>query len=160
MTQKLRIWFGRLSPRERILVLIAGGLASGAILVFGIALPLLSAINNRQQDYLVALENRARIESRIAAMDNAKALPFDSNTPLQALVTQSAAEAGFVLDRANVGMGPEAAANIAIARARPQALMGWLNQLENSGIIIRQMNIKAATDGTVSVTASVTRPTP
>jgi general secretion pathway protein M len=160
MTRKLTIWFDGLSQRERILVMIASMLASGAIIVFGFALPLLDAIDNRRQEYLFALEGRTRIESRIAAinaaMDNAKAAPTDSNTPLQMLISQSGAEAGFVLDRADAEATDTV--DITMAHARPQALMAWLNQWENRGINIRQLNIKAATDGTVSVTASLTRP--
>ena len=156
MMESLRSAFDGLSRREKILVSVAGALTTIVIIVFLIAMPLLDGINNKQKEYIAALERRAQLEVHIAAMQGAKAVRYDSSSPLQTLISQSAAEAGFALDRVDA---PSAGTvDIAMAQARPQALMAWLNDWEARGVSVQKIDIKAANNGTVSVTASLKRP--
>lgn len=156
MTDALRHWFGTLSLRERIMIWIAGSLATIVIVIFGIALPLWGAIDAKQQEYVAALERRARVEARISNITDAPApVSTDSSVSLQLLISQSAAEAGFALDRANPAA--DDSVDIAMANARPKALMAWLNEWEAKGIITQELDMKAGSDGTVSVTALLQR---
>lgn len=156
MISALQIWFNALSLREKLMIAAAAALSAVIILIFLIGLPLLAAIETKQQEYVAALDRRARVEARIENL--ATAAPAADNNlsgSLQSVISQSAAEAGFALDRAD----PAAAdgLEIAMAKARPKALMTWLNDWEARGIVAEQVDIKAGTDGTVSVTALLKR---
>ena len=156
MMTQVENWFAGLSLREKALISIAGALTAVIVTVFLIALPLMSAISSKQTEYRQALERRAQIEMRIGAMQEKTSAPPDTSTSLQAAISQSAAEAGFALDRAD---SPQAnLVDIAMARAKPQALMQWLNGWEARGVSVQQIDMKAANDGTVSVTATWMRP--
>ena len=67
MTASLRTWFAQLSPREQWLVGIAGGLAAIVLLIFGILLPAMSAIDNAKIAQDDAVQRRGRIEATVAA---------------------------------------------------------------------------------------------
>jgi general secretion pathway protein M len=156
MIASLQNWFASLSFREKILVGIAAALTSVVVAIFLITLPLLNAVNAKQQEYTAALERRTQIEARIANMADVKSIPFDNSTSLQQQISQSAAEAGFALDRADTPAADTV--DIAMAKAKPQALMVWLNEWEARGIIVHQVDMKAGNDGTISMTASLKRP--
>jgi general secretion pathway protein M len=156
MMTSLQNWFGGLSLREKIMIGVAAALTSIVVIIFLITLPLLNAIVGKQKEYTAALERRTQIQARIANIADAKPVAFDSSGSLQQVISQSAVEAGFALDRAD---SPAAdTVDIAMAKAKPQALMTWLNEWEARGIIIHQLDMKAANDGTVSLTASLKRP--
>lgn len=158
MIAALQHWFGALSLREKVMVSVAAALLGIIIAVFLIALPLLTAIEKRQSDYVDALDRRATVEARIAQVADAKAPAAGSlgAGSLQQVISQSAAEAGFALDRADAP-APDTT-DIAMAKARAPALMVWLNDWESRGVIIRRIDMKAGNDGTISMTASLQRP--
>ena len=61
MIVRLRNWFMALSRREQWLVGIAGGLAAWVLLVFGIILPALSAIDAAKLELDEAAQRRGQI---------------------------------------------------------------------------------------------------
>ena len=67
MIVSLRTWFERLSKREQWLVGIAGGLAAALLLIFGVLLPAMTAIDNAKIAHDEAVQRRGRIEATVAA---------------------------------------------------------------------------------------------
>ncbi len=149
-------WFLALSFREKMLVGIAGILATIVIGIYAVTLPLLNAIDSKRADYFIALERRAAISSQVdtalKSKSNAGSLPIG---PVQQLISQSAVDAGFVLDRADAQGSDKV--EFAMSKAKPSAFMIWINDWEARGIIIENMNVKAGTDGTIAVTATLAR---
>ncbi|NJM50709.1 MAG: type II secretion system protein M [Sphingomonadales bacterium] len=155
MIASINTWYQALSQREKILIGVAALLSALALVVL-VSMGLLSAISAKQADYYAALERRAQIVNRVAAMDAKAVNRTDQNSSLQQLISQSAAEAGFALDRADAPHGN--IVDIAMAKAKPSALMSWLNAWEAQGVVVQKIDIKAGNDGTVSMTASLARP--
>ncbi len=154
---KVQNWIAALSSREKIMVAVAGILASGVIVVYVITLPLLGAIDDKKREYFAALERKAAIVSQVQSASGAKAsaqvLPAGS---VQQTISQSAIEAGFALDRADP-KGDDRV-EIMMAKAKPSAFMAWLNDWEERGLQTARLDIKAGIDGTVTVTATLVRP--
>jgi general secretion pathway protein M len=75
--------------------------------------------------------------------------------PLEQVVNQRAVEAGFTLEKADAAGNGRV--SIAMPQARPAALMKWLAELELEGIIAEQIEVKAGSAGTVSVSATLAR---
>lgn len=158
---RLRSWFGALSGREQIMVGAAGALAAAVIGIYAVTLPLLAAIDAKRAQYSAATERRGAIVAQVeaAAGANAGGGAGGANMPtgsVQQIISQSATEAGFVLDRAD-GSGADKV-DIVMAKAKPQALMVWLNDWEQRGLLTERLTIKAGNDGTIAVTATLARP--
>ena len=110
---------------------------------------------NSKARYDDALETNARIKSKLAALHDAPKAPPRSSAPLQLIITQSAADAGFTLDR-NDAQG-EGRADISIAAARPTALFPWISSLEAQGLKVESLTAQPApTQGSISVQMVVT----
>jgi general secretion pathway protein M len=157
MMSSLKSWFIALSSREKIMVAAAGVLAACVIGVYAITLPLLGAIQSKQLEYNAALERKAAIISQVqsasGAKTNVRSLP---SGPVQQLISQSAIEAGFAIDRADAKGADRV--EFVMAKAKPNALMTWLNDWEEQGLLVERLDIKAGIDGTVAVTATLARP--
>ncbi len=156
MMDSFKSWFMALSSREKIMVAVAGVLAAGVIGVYAITLPLLGAIQNKQQEYFTALDRKAaiisQVQSAMGAQKNISSLPDGS---VQQIISQSATEAGFAMDRADAKGADRV--EFVMAKAKPNALMAWLNDWEERGLVTERLDIKAGIDGTVSVTATLAR---
>jgi type II secretory pathway component PulM len=162
---RLRSWFRALSGREQIMVAAAGALAAAVIGIYAVTLPLLAAIDAKRAQYSAATERRGAIVAQVEAAAGTNAgsgagmgagganLPTGS---VQQIISQSATEAGFVLDRAD-GSGADKV-DIVMSKAKPQAFMIWLNDWEQRGLLAERLTITAGTDGTIAVTATLERP--
>ena len=68
--------------------------------------------------------------------------------PVDAIVTRTAAAAGFPGARvAALGAGR---ASVSLDAARPQALFGWIAQMEQAGLVVERLRARANADRTVS----------
>jgi general secretion pathway protein M len=157
MMERLSSWFVNLSVREKLLVSVAGLLVSGLIAVYGLYMPLTSSIQAKHQEYRAALERRVAVEEAVTDASNARteAAPAATTGPLELGISQSASEAGFTLDRAEAAGNGRVA--IAMAQARPSALLKWLAEQELQGIVAEKIDIKAGANGTVSIDATMAR---
>jgi general secretion pathway protein M len=72
--------------------------------------------------------------------------------PLDALISRTAADAGFTAARV-AGGGPNMA-RMTLDAARPQALFGWIATLETQGVRIERLQARANPDRTVAVEAA------
>ena len=159
MINKARNWFAAHSPRDRFVI---GSLIVAMSLVlgwFGIWQPLANALDTARENHAVALERHAGIAARVEeyqALQARGAHAADiSATRIDLILSQSAAEQGFILSR-NDAAGDNQA-SIAIASATAPALFTWLDALEARGIIATDLAIRPNANGTVSLTATFGR---
>ena len=68
--------------------------------------------------------------------------------PVDAIVTRTAGAAGFPGARV-AAMGPGRAA-VSLDAARPQALFGWIAQMEQAGLVVERLRARANQDHTLS----------
>lgn len=149
--------WAQLSPRERVLVGVAGVLAL-LVLVWLAAQMMLAALDGQAKAQNDVFARAARIEAKAQLLARpaepaAAAMPAGN---LDQILSQLAADTGLTLDR-NDARG-ESGAVIAIASARAPALVGWLSGLEEGGIVIDRLAITPGTDGSVALTAELRRP--
>lgn len=153
----LRAWWSGLSAREHVLVGIMGVLLAIVIVWLGIARPVEGTLENARMRQAAALDRNVSVRAKVKAL---RALPARSsgNTggPLDQAVGQSAGEEGFTLERAQAQ--GEGRVEIAIASARPTALLAWIAKLDAQGIAVETLTVQPApAAGTVSVRAVLKR---
>lgn len=147
-----RYWNDR-SPRERILLAVMLALLGLTILWFGIVGPLQSTLKDARLRHSEALDRNAAIHAKVDLL--ARVPPAGRTAlsgPVDQFITQSAADAGFTLERIQAqGAGQ---VDIAIASARPGAFLAWVHALEGQGVRIESITAQpAATAGSISVQA-------
>lgn len=152
MTERLLLWYRALTQREQYLVLTGGAVALLALGYF-LVVPLSDALNSakaRHADAVIALgETQARVDA-VKAAQTQRAAPLDG--PLESVIRARANDAGFAL----AAVTPQGSdrVQIAIATAKPGALVAWIAQLEAAGILVDRL---ATTDtGDHAVTAQMT----
>lgn len=153
----IRIWWRELSGRERVLVAIMGVLIAIVVIWLGIARPVESALENARARQAEALDRNVAIRTKVKLLQAMPArTPASSQGPLDQIVSQSAGEEGFTLERTQAQ--GDGRVEIAIASARPTALFGWLVKLEAQGVVVDTLTMQpAATAGTISVRSVLKR---
>ncbi len=157
MIENLTVWFSELTLRERILLGIAAILSASLIAIYGLYIPLNQAIHQKRIDYREALEQRAAIEMASDSVGRNAQAPMKTfvTSPLDQFINQSATEAGFAPD--SVTLDRIGRVSIILRQARSPAMLKWLAELERNGVGVEQIEVKAGTDGTVSVSATLAR---
>ena len=155
MIATVQNWFVGLTPRERTLVAVAGGLAAAIVLVFGIVLPLGRAHDAAHIRHRAAVEASSRLLAQVAALEAPATTRPTLAGPVSQIIATSADSAGFVL-QSNQAQGADAA-TIAVPTARPSAALAWLDSLAAQGIVLQNLTMTPAVDGSVSVNASLRR---
>jgi len=154
MMAAIRLWFAALTQREQWLVGVAGALTALAVSIFGILLPILSAVDQAKIDHDDAVQRRGRI---IATVDAAQKMetgqPSAATADIDLLITQNAAEKGFDLVKsANSAPGQ---ISFRIEQARAPALLAWLTELEGQNVVVRSVALRPGANSTVSVDAQL-----
>ena len=154
MMAALRNWFAALSNREQWMVGVAAALAALVLLIFGIILPSLSAIDNAEIGHDEAVERRGRIEATVnAALAQKPSGRIAGGADIDLIVTQGAAEKGFDLVKSgNVAPGQ---ITFRMDQARAPALFAWLTELEAQGIAVRSVTLRGGVNGTLTVEAQL-----
>ncbi|MGV3770227.1 MAG: type II secretion system protein GspM [Sphingobium phenoxybenzoativorans] len=153
MIANLAAWYKELSKREQVLVGIMAVLLAIVILWLGIARPVESGLKSAIERHGAALDRNAAVRVKVASL---KALPRGAAArpaaPIAQLVSQSAGEGGFTLERTQE-QGP-GRVDIAIASIRPKALFTWLSSLEAQGVVVETFSAQpSGTAGAVSMQA-------
>lgn len=155
----LREWFAGRAVRERRLIALMGLVALFVLGWLLVIRPLLDAEAAGRERYAASIERLGAVRERMAALaatDGRRVAGARAIGAVDLFVAQSAAEAGFTLDR-NAPAGADRT-DVAIATAKPTAVLGWLNGLEERGVAVDQLSIRpAAVAGTVALTASLRR---
>ena len=154
MMAAIRLWFAALTQREQWLVGVAGALTALAVSIFGILLPILSAVDQAMIDHDDAVQRRGRI---VATVDAAQIMetgqPSAATADIDLLITQNAAEKGFDLVKsANSAPGQ---ISFRIDQARAPALLAWLTDLEGQNVVVRSVALRPGANSTVSVDAQL-----
>jgi general secretion pathway protein M len=154
MMAAIRLWFAALTQREQWLVGVAGALTALAVSIFGILLPILSAVDQAKIDHDDAVQRRGRI---IATVDAAQKMemgpPSAATADIDLLITQNAAEKGLDLVKsANSAPGQ---ISFRIDQARAPALLAWLTELEGQNVVVRSVALRPGANSTVSVDAQL-----
>jgi general secretion pathway protein M len=158
MIAALRSWFMALSAREQRLVGIAGGLTALVVLVFGIILPGMSAIDRAEVAHDEAVQRRGRIEASVAGAAGQKVgEPGVGIADIELVVTQSAAEKGFDLLK-SAGAAP-GQLSFRMDQARAPALFAWLTELEMQGVQVQSITLRGAASGSLTVDAQLQQAT-
>jgi len=154
MMTAIRLWFAALTQREQWLVGVASALTAIVVSIFGILLPISSAIDQAKLDHDDAVQRRGRI---IATVDPAQKMemgpPSAATADIDLLITQNAAEKGFDLVKsANSAPGQ---ISFRIDQARAPALLAWLTELEGQNVVVRSVALRPGANSTVSVDAQL-----
>lgn len=154
MIATVRAWYGGLSRREQVLVGVAGALAASVLLIFGIIVPALSAIDRAELAHDEAVQRRGRIEATVdAVLAQKPSGRVAGGADIELIVTQGAAEKGFDLVKsANAAPGQM---TFRMDQARAPALLAWLTELESQGVAINSLTLRSATNGSVTVEAQL-----
>jgi general secretion pathway protein M len=141
----MNAWWNARSERERWLVgtmLVLALILLGWLLIVRPLSDALDAARMRHGEAAVALAlARARAEPS-AAVGPAASGPVDS------IVARTAAAAGFPGARI-ASQGPGRAI-VSLDAARPQALFGWVAQMEQQGLVVERLRAQANADHTLS----------
>ena len=151
--QALRNWWVNHSEGEQRLMV---GLAVLVFIVFlwlGVWRPINAGLAAGWERQGLALDRYASVRAKVAELGQRPAQRGQADrAPIDQAVGQSAAEAGFTLDRATLQGAGRMSVNIASARVGP--LLQWISGLERSGIAVQTITIApGATEGTVAVQA-------
>ncbi|MCY1669703.1 type II secretion system protein GspM [Novosphingobium sp. SL115] len=153
---QLGTWFGGLTGREKALVGIACGITALVVLVYGIILPLGSALDEAATRHRIATERAGRIAAQVRILKTAPPAPKAAlGGPVEQVAGASAQEAGFVV-QSNQRRGSDMAALI-IPTARPSAALAWLDGLATQGLAVEQLTMTPAPDGSVSINVTLRR---
>ena len=152
-------WYMGRTVRERWLIALMLAIAVPLLCYVGIYRPLTQAIERAEQRHDAAVQQHGLILARLAQLDQAQRpgvpAPPAGSAPLSLRVTEAAALAGVSLS----GNEPRGAGSalITLAPSAPTAALGWLRQLEEQGIIVRELTITPQPDGQVVTTATLSQ---
>ena len=154
MIAAARNWFLALSRREQYLVGIAGSLTALVVLIFGIILPAMAAIDSARFELDEAVQRRGRIEASAESASQQKPSGQAATSgDIELMVTQSAAEQGFDIVKSPGGGAGQI--SFRIDQARAPALLAWLSGLEPQGAEIRSISLRGGASGSLTVDAQM-----
>ena len=155
MMGRATLWYSGLTQRERGLVAIALGLAAAVVLLFGMILPLGAAHDAAHLRHNAATQASARLLAQLAALEAPAPQRSTVAGPLAQIVAASADSAGFVL-QSNQPRGNDATL-VVVPTARPPAALAWLDGLAAQGIVLENLTMTPAANGSVAVNATLKR---
>jgi general secretion pathway protein M len=149
MNARLRaLWLAR-TPRERWLLGVMLALVALVLAWLLILRPLGDMLSAARQRHGEAVANLAEARAQAAAIGGLeKNRPAAVAGPADMAVAAAASAAGFQLS----ALQPEGPGRVslAIGAAKPQALFGWIAQLEAQGFIVERLTASSNPDRTLS----------
>jgi general secretion pathway protein M len=151
MIGSFRNWWDNHSVAERALMAVLGVAIAIVLLWLVIWRPVTDGLDAGWARQGAALDRYGSVRAKVEALKGLPASSQRAASPVEQLVSQSAAEAGFTLDRVG-SSGTGMSVSIASAKAAP--LLSWLSQIEAAGIAVQSISIvPGQTPGTVTVQA-------
>lgn len=153
MMQGVLTWWHNHSSGERRLMAALGIIALVIFLWLGVLRPVAGALESGWERQGTALDRYASVRAKVAELRRRPSQRAQADrVPIAQRVGQSAAEAGFTLDRATEQGAGRMSVNIASARVGP--LLEWIAGLEQAGVSVQTISIvPGATEGTVAMQA-------
>jgi type II secretory pathway component PulM len=156
---KLREWIANLSPRERNLVYVAGGLVCVALVYGALVLPIQTAHDRmaarvaKKQADLAWMQQRAPQAMAAAGMAQGA-----SGESLVALIDRTAREAGLAAALRDQNPTSDSGMHLRFESASFDALIAWLASLQQQhGVAVESATIGAAAPGLVNATISLSQ---
>jgi len=153
MITTFKTWFDARAQREKQLLIVMAALFAVTI-VWALYLPIGDALSSAKTRHTDAVIRFGDTQARVRAVE---ALHRNGGTqiagPLDTILRDRANEAGF--DLASVGAAPGGGVQLAIAKAKPAALLGWIATLEGAGILVDSVTASDNGDRTVAVQMTV-----
>lgn len=156
MIVRVRDWYGLRSAREQRLILLMLAVAVPVLAWLAVIQPLGRAYEAALDRHLEAVDRNGRV--RALAQDARSGGTAGTSAAVQdigLLVAESAGRAGITID-GNSSAGP-GRVSVTIASASPVAAVQWLRELEVGGVRIEELRLVPAGQGSVSVTARLSR---
>jgi general secretion pathway protein M len=153
MFQGMRTWWANHSEGERRLMAVLAVLILAVFLWLGVWRPIDSGLAAGWERQGAALDRYAAVRAKVAELQKKPAQGGQANrAPIDQFIGQSAAEAGFTLDRATAqGQGRM---SVSMGSARVGPLLQWISTLERAGISVQTISIApGATEGAVAMQA-------
>ncbi len=151
MSGAIPAWWRLRTLREQRLLIIMTALA---VLLFGwllVVRPLADALEAAKADHAEAVDRLAQARARSARFQlsgPSRAAPI----PVDAFLARTATAAGFV--EARIAASGPIAATVGVDSARPQALFAWLRAMEEAGLRIETLEIRANQGDTLALQAA------
>ena len=141
----MREWWHGLTGRERMMILIAGGLTAILVVYFLMFVPLRDAHNNAEREYRrMSLEAQqvfqgiAQLESQVAAVPSGVET---TNESLELLLSRTATAAGLQIVRLQPSGSNQT--TVWFDTANAQTLMLWLTELEGRfGLSVQRAELR------------------
>jgi general secretion pathway protein M len=151
MSVRRETWWRTRTLRERRLLLFAAALLITVLLWLLVVRPLGDALSRAQERHGQAARALAEARAQAALIERLEGRTAPAlGLPLEALITQSATEAGFPIARVQ-SAGPSVATFASIS-VRPQAFFAWVGQMETGrGLAVERLNATTNSDRTLSV---------
>ena len=153
MIATFKLWFDGRSPREKHLLIVMAAFFVVTV-VWVLYLPIGDALASAKTRHTDAVIRLGETQTRVRAVQVLRrGGGAQLSGPLDTVIRDRANEAGF--DLASVGPTPGGGVQIAIAKAKPAALLGWVAMLEGSGILVDSLSATDNGDRTVAVQMTV-----
>lgn len=145
-------WAQERSRREQVLIAFFGGFLILTLFWFAVLRPLLGV----REDAIARITAYEKIQARVA---NAGAVAPGAALPDGALESVMPVHSStFGITPTNIAVVGDGVA-VTLTGVRYDSLVPWLASLETSGVAIRELRMtRAAAEGTVDATMTVTRP--
>lgn len=146
-------WYQGRSLREKRLLLVMVALFALTIVWAGIIRPVRDGLASTRERHASAVVRLGQVQRQVAAVKAIqRGRPRSLEGPLADAVRARADEAGFAL----ASLEPDGdRVRVAIATAKPGALLGWLAGLEADGLLVDASTINGNGDGTVAATLTL-----
>jgi len=151
MNDTLKAWWRTRTLREQRLILVAGGLLSIVLLWLLIVRPLGDALSRARERHGAAAQALADARAQAALIRQLEGRSAPAlGMPLEALLSQSANEAGFPVTRIQTA-GPGSATFVSNS-VRPQAFFTGVGQMETQrGLAVGRLSAPTNSDQTLPV---------
>jgi general secretion pathway protein M len=149
-------WFRGRSVREQRLLLAMLAIALPLLLWLLVWRPVDAALTGAWDRHAEAVDRHGRVLAAAEALEaGARPGPTLATGEIAALAGEAAGRSGLTLASA-APQGPDRAA-VSIAAGEPRAMLAWLRGLEEQGVVIDDLRMTPAPDGTVALTAVLAR---
>lgn len=153
MTVRVWIWYRDRSLRERRLLTVMTLLALVTFVWAGIIRPVNDGLSSARARHASAVIRLGETQARLDALRTIQRdRPAPLAGPIDAVLRLRANEAGFAL--ANATPQGADAVQLSITAARPGALIAWIADLENAGILVESLTL--SNNGNQTVAAQMT----
>jgi general secretion pathway protein M len=147
----LKIWWRGRTLREQRLLLAMAGLLALVLAWLLVIRPIDDSLSAARERHAAVVLRLAEARGQVAALRKLQAAPAVALPgPLVTTLSNAATEAGF--SAARVEPQGAGAALVIIDAARPQAVFGWVRQMEQRhGLVVVRLSANANSDQTLAV---------